>query len=79
MVIIMKLLTTFVLVGTVDSMDEHFATVEINTNPPAAEASVAVMPVTAFPCMIEEGKKFYIVKLTPEATPLIMCSAEVQK
>jgi len=75
----MKLLTTFVLVGTVDSMDEHFATVEINTNPPAVEHSVAVMPITAFPCKIVEGKKFYIVKLTPESIPLIMCSAEVQK
>ncbi len=75
----MKLLTTFVLVGTVDSIDEYFATVEINTNPPVREHSLAVMPITAFPCVIKEGKKFYIVKLTPEAIPLIMCAAEVQQ
>jgi len=69
----MKLLTTFVLIGTVDSTDDYFATVEINLNPPVAEPSVAVMPITAFPCDIAEGTKFYILKLTEEDLPVIIC------
>ena len=69
----MKLLTTFVLIGTVDSTDDYFATVEINLNPPVAEPSVAVMPITAFPCDVEEGTKFYILKLTEQDLPVIIC------
>ncbi len=69
----MKLLTTFVLIGTVDSKDDFFATVEINLNPPVAEPSVAVMPISAFPCDVEEGTKFYILKLTEQDLPVIIC------
>ena len=29
----MTMLTTFILVGMIDSHDAHFATVELNTNP----------------------------------------------
>ena len=76
----MKLLTTYVLVGVVDSMDPSFATVEINWNPPLETASVAVMPVSAFPCKIKEGDKFYIMKLNPhpDSLPVIVCNATLK-
>jgi len=76
----MKLLTTFVLTGVVDTMDPYFATVEINLNPPLEQASIAVMPVSAFPCKIKEGDTFYIVKLSPspDSLPLIMCKATTE-
>ena len=51
----MKLLATFLLIGTVDSTDEVFATVEINMNPATNQPGHAVMPLTAFPCEIKEG------------------------
>ena len=69
----MKLLTTFLLIGTVDSKDEFFATVEINMNPATNQAGHAVMPIAAFPCKIEEGDTFYILKLTESDTPVIIC------
>mgnify|MGYP003659172926 CR=1 FL=1 len=70
-----KALATFVLVGTVDSMDSHFATVEINYNPATTEvAAMAVLPITAFPCEIIEGTTFYIVKLDPKADAIILCA-----
>ena len=70
-----KALATFVLVGTIDSMDAHFATVEINYNPATLEpAAMAVLPLSAFPCDISEGDMFYIVKLNPEKDALILCA-----
>ena len=69
----MKLLTTFLLIGTVDSKDEFFATVEINMNPDTNQAGHAVMPIAAFPCKIEEGDTFYILKLTEDTDPVIIC------
>jgi len=70
----MKLyLTTFVLTGIVDSTDQFFASVEINLNPPTVEASMAVLPLHAFPCEIQEGDTFYILKLTEDSTPVIVC------
>ena len=43
------LLTTFILVGTVDSADTQFATVELNLNPATSEGpAVAIVPVSAF-------------------------------
>jgi len=69
----MKLLTTFVLIGTVDSMDDFLATVEINMNPATEKPGYAVIPITAFPCEIKEGDNFYILKLTKDSTPVIMC------
>mgnify|MGYP003123164089 CR=1 FL=1 len=69
----MKLLTTFVLIGTVDSMDDFLATVEINMNPATKQVGRAVMPISAFPCEIKEGDKFYILKLTEDSIPVIMC------
>ena len=51
------MLTTFILVGMVDSFDPYFATVELNTTPASnGGPSIAVMPVSAFPCEIYEGK-----------------------
>ena len=70
------LLSTFVLTGTVDSADDFLATVEINTNPPAAEPSYAVMAKSAFPCEVKEGTKFYILKLTEDDIPVIICKHE---
>ena len=69
----MKLLTTFLLIGTVDSKDDFFATVEINMNPATNQAGHAVMPITAFPCEIKEGDTFYILKLTEDTVPVIIC------
>ena len=73
----MKLLTTFLLIGTVDSKDEFFATVELNMNPATSQAGHAVMPLHAFPCEIKEGDTFYILKLTEDSIPVIICK-EVQ-
>ena len=75
----MKLLTTFVLIGTVDSMDDFLATVEINMNPATEKPGYAVMPITAFPCEIKEGDNFYILKLTPESVPVIICKESEDK
>ena len=72
----MKLLTTFVLIGTVDSRDEFFATVEINMNPVTQKIGHAVMPVSAFPCEIKEGDNFYILKLTEDSIPVIICKED---
>ena len=67
------ILYTFVLVGTVDSKDMRFASVEINTAPPMPESSMAVLPISAFPCEIKEGDKFFILGLTSEEQPVIIC------
>tara|TARA_R110002012_G_scaffold310688_1_gene519109 strand:+ start:73 stop:321 length:249 start_codon:yes stop_codon:yes gene_type:complete len=75
----MKLLTTFVLIGTVDSMDDFLATVEINMNPATEQPGYAVMPLTAFPCEIKEGDNFYILKLTKESVPVIICKDELEE
>ena len=70
------ILTTFVLTGIVDSTDQFFASVEINLNPPLAESSVAVIPLHAFPCEIKEGDSFYVVKLTEDSEPVIICGEQ---
>ena len=72
-----KMLTTFVLVGTVDSKDDYFATVEINMNPATEKPGHSVMPLTAFPCQIKEGETFYILKLTEESLPVILCKKDL--
>ena len=70
----MNILTTFVLMGVIDSHDGVFATVELNTNPASnGGPATAVMPVTAFPCEISEGKVFYVVKLHEEQDAVIIC------
>tara|TARA_R110002073_G_C8993474_1_gene538215 strand:- start:138 stop:395 length:258 start_codon:yes stop_codon:yes gene_type:complete len=73
----MTILTTFILVGMVDSHDAHFATVELNTTPASnGGPATAVMPVAAFPCEIYEGKVFYVVKLHDEQDAVIVCQKE---
>ena len=75
----MKVLTTFILVGMVDSFDKHFATVELNTNPASnGGPSIAVMPVNAFPCEIYEGKVFYVVKLSELTDAVVICQEDVK-
>ena len=70
----MNILTTFILMGVVDSHDSVFATVELNTNPASnGGAATAVMPVSAFPCQIYEGKVFYVVKIHEEQDAVIIC------
>ena len=45
----MTMLTTFILVGMVDSFDPYFATVELNTTPASnGGPSIAVMPVIGY-------------------------------
>jgi|TARA_B100000085_G_C18536501_1_gene510232 hypothetical protein len=73
----MNILTTFILLGMVDSHDEYFATVELNTNPATnGGPATAVMPVSAFPCEIREGKVFYIVKLHDNEDAVIICQED---
>ena len=70
----MKTLTTFVLMGVIDSHDGVFATVELNTNPVSnGGPATAVMPVSAFPCEVSEGKVFYVVKLHENQDAVIIC------
>ena len=70
----MNILTTFVLLGVIDSHDGTFATVELNTNPASnGGPATAVMPVSAFPCEISEGKRFYVVKLHEDQDAVIVC------
>ena len=74
----MTMLTTFILVGMIDSHDPYFATVELNTTPASnGGPSIAVMPVSAFPCEIYEGKVFYVVKLREDQDATIVCQKEV--
>jgi len=74
----MNMLTTFILVGMIDSFDSHFATVELNTTPESnGGPATAVMPVSAFPCEIYEGKVFYIVKLYEDEDATIVCQKDL--
>ena len=73
----MNMLTTFILVGMIDSFDSHFATVELNTTPESnGGPATAVMPVSAFPCEIYEGKVFYVVKLYEDQDATIVCQKD---
>ena len=73
----MKLLTTFILVGVVDSYDAHFAKVEFNTNPASnGGPAMAVMPIRAFPCVNEEGQVFFVAKLHEDQPATIICYEE---
>ena len=75
----MNMLTTFILVGMIDSHDAHFATVELNTTPASnGGPATAVMPVSAFPCEIYDGKVFYVVKLHDEQDATIVCQKDVE-
>ena len=75
----MTILTTFILVGMIDSYDTYFATVELNTTPASnGGPAMAVIPVSAFPCEIYEGKVFYVVKLHDEQDAVIVCQKEPQ-
>ena len=73
----MKTLTTFILIGMVDSMDSYFATVELNTTPASnGGPAMAIMPLSAFPCEIYEGKVFYVVKLHEDQDATIVCQKD---
>ena len=75
----MKTLTTFVLMGVIDSHDGVFATVELNTNPATnGGPSMAVMPVSAFPCEIYEGKRFSVVKVSELVDAVVICQEDVK-
>lgn len=75
----MNMLTTFILVGMVDSFDSHFATVELNTTPESnGGPATAIMPVAAFPCEIYEGKVFYVVKLYQDEDATIVCQKDMK-
>lgn len=70
----MKLLTTFILIGTVDSADNVFATVELNLPAPVEQSSIAILPLSAFPCKIKEGDRFFVIKLDKNADAEIICA-----
>ena len=70
-------LASFVLIGTVLSHDDYFATVEYNLNPATnGGPSIAVLPTNAIPCKISEGKKIYVVKNAEREYPIITCKKE---
>jgi len=74
----MTALKVFILVGTIDSHDGQFATVELDLNPATnGGPAMAVMPVAAFPCEIYEGKVFYVVKLSEDLDAVIVCHKEI--
>jgi hypothetical protein len=73
----MTALKVFILVGTIDSHDGQFATVELDLNPATnGGPAMAVMPVAAFPCDVKEGNTFYVVKLFEELDAMIICKKE---
>ena len=73
----MTALKVFILVGTIDSHDGQFATVELNLNPATnGGPAMAVMPVAAFPCEVKEGNTFYVVKLSELEDAVIICQKE---
>ncbi len=73
----MNMLTTFVLMGVIDTHDGVFATVELNTNPASnGGPATAVMPVSAFPCEISEGQVFFVVKIHEDQDAQIICQKE---
>jgi len=73
----MTMLKVFILVGTIDSHDGQFATVELNLNPATnAGPAMAIMPVAAFPCTVKEGNTFYVVKLSELEDAVIVCKKE---
>ena len=73
----MTALKVFILVGTIDSHDGQFATVELDLNPATnGGPAMAVMPVSAFPCEVKEGKTFYVVKLSAAQDSVIICHKE---
>ena len=73
----MTMLKVFILVVTIDSHDDQFATVELNLNPATnAGPAMAIMPVAAFPCTVKEGNTFYVVKLSELEDAVIVCKKE---
>ena len=73
----MTALKVFILVGTIDSHDGQFATVELNLNPATnGGPAMAVIPVSAFPCEVKEGNTFYVVKLSDIEDAVIICQKE---
>ena len=73
----MTALKVFILVGTIDSHDGRFATVELDLNPATnGGPAMAVMPVAAFPCEVKEGNTFYVVKLSEMTDAIIICKKE---
>lgn len=70
----MNLLAAFIFIGTIDSKDDFFATVELTSNPPQEQTSSAILPISAFPCTIEEGDIFYILKPTEGKPSVIVCA-----
>ena len=73
----MTALKVFILVGTIDSHDAQFATVELDLNPATnGGPALAVMPVAAFPCEVKEGNTFYVVKLSELEDAVIICQKE---
>ena len=76
----MTVLQVFILVGVVDSFDNQFATVELDTNPPSnGGPAIAVLPVSAFPCEVTEGRRFYVVKLSEGADATIVCKEDADE
>ena len=73
----MTALKVFILVGTIDSHDGQFATVELDLNPATnGGPAMAVMPVAAFPCEVKEGNTFYVVKLSELEDAVVICQKE---
>lgn len=72
-------LETFVLVGTILSLDTVFATIEFNVNPSVnGGPAVAVLPIAAIPCEAEVGRTIYVVKNENEKHSQVVCEKSNQ-
>tara|TARA_B100001250_G_C19739198_1_gene762246 strand:+ start:1160 stop:1420 length:261 start_codon:yes stop_codon:yes gene_type:complete len=65
---------TFVITGTVDSVEGDQVQVELS-EPQTGESAVVTMELSNFPpeCIMQEGSKFSIVKDTPFSLPVVEC------
>ena len=69
----MKLLAAFILIGTVDSIEKQFVSVDVAVKN-GCDPVVFDIPLELFPCEIKEGDKFRIIKLTEYSEPVIICN-----
>jgi hypothetical protein len=78
--VVVTILSTFVLVGTIISHDDFLSTIEFDLNPATnGGPSIAVLPNEAIPCDIKIGMKIYVVKNSSDDASMISCTHENKK
>jgi len=71
----MNLFAVMLVAGIVDSVDESFVTVELNSKP-GCEPVVTVIPREDFPCDVSEGDDFHLLKSSVEGSePFVVCGS----